>query len=108
MDSYIEDLYDYLACEAKGATLNEEPCKNSALQSSAFLALYTVDYGLLALFPVVSVTYATSLREMKNAWRIMRTKFHNVINKKSSVNIKSINSSIRYVAYTNSLASNLH
>ena len=95
LDIYIEMLFAYLSCEAKGATPNEEPCRKNALQSNPFIALYTVDFALLALFPVVSVTYATNLREMKNAWRILRTKFDNVVGKKSSVNFNTENSTIR-------------
>ena len=67
LDSYIENLYASLSCEANGAVPNEEPCMKSVFQSSAFVTLYTVVFGLLVLFPVFSVTYSTSLQEMKNA-----------------------------------------
>ena len=64
-DKHSLALLRYFECESKGVDLNKPPCDPNTYIKLQHVALISLTYILLGLFPVVDFVFVISVRELK-------------------------------------------
>ena len=73
--TYNLERIKLLACEREGVQSGGEACNRSNIDKTAHPGLFTSTIAAISVLPIVNLTYAINVQELKTLWARLRRRW---------------------------------